>query len=105
MSGLMRPAELRTRVVDWAQRQEARGQVLKGSDRVMPAVLSEGELERGALPEMLGVSDRKARKVSARLLELAALTSDGPKSPLRLHFPAALAADWMPNLFPDKPGS
>lgn len=103
MSGLMRPADLRTRVVDWAQRQEARGQVLKGSDRVMRAVLSEGELERGALPEMLGVSDRQARKVSARLLELEALTSEGPKSPLRLQFPAALAADWMPNLFPEKP--
>ena len=102
MSGLMRPTELRGRIVDWARQQEARGVVLKGSDRILRAILTEGEIERGAVPDMLGVSDRQARKVTARLLELEALASEGPRSPLRLHFPATLAAAWMPNLFPEK---
>lgn len=102
MSGLMRPADLRGRVIDWAQREEKRGNVIRGSDRVMRAVLMEGEVERGAIPEMLGVSDRQARKVTARLLELEALFSASPKAPLRLHFPATLASAWMPNLFPEK---
>lgn len=102
MSGLMRPADLRSRIIDWAQREEKRGNVIKGSDRVMRAVLMEGEVERGAIPEMLGVSDRQARKVTARLLELEALSSASPKAPLRLHFPATLAAAWMPNLFPER---
>lgn len=102
MSGLMRPTDLRGRIIDWAQREEKRGNVIKGSDRVMRAVLMEGEVERGAIPEMLGVSDRQARKVTARLLDLEALASASPKAPLRLHFPATLAAAWMPNLFPER---
>lgn len=102
MSGLMRPTDLRGRIVDWAQREEKRGNLHKGSDRVLRAILMEGELQRGVVPDMLGVSDRQARKVTARLLELEALSSDTPKAPLRLHFPATLASAWMPNLFPEK---
>jgi Fic family protein len=101
MSGLMRPAELRGHIIDWAQREENRGALIKGSDRVMRAVLMEGEIERGAIPEMLGVSDRHARKVTSKLLELEALSSESSKAPLQLHFPATLASVWMPNLFPD----
>jgi len=102
MAQLVRPAELRDRVMAWAAAEEARGTVLKGSDRVLWAILMEGELDRGAIPEMLGVSDRQARKVTSKLLELEALSSDGPRSPLRMHFPATLASAWMPNLFPDR---
>jgi hypothetical protein len=29
------------------------------------------------------------------------LISDGPRAPLRLAFPAALASKWMPGLFPE----
>ncbi|EPX84766.1 Fic family protein [Salipiger mucosus] len=101
MESLMRPRELRDRIVNWAQKNEARGALVKGSDRVLRAVLMEGELERGAVPEMLSVSDRQARKVTSRLIDLEALQSDGPRSPLRLHFPASLASEWMPNLFPE----
>lgn len=68
----------------------------------MRAVLMEGEIERGAIPEILGVSDRQARKVTARLLDLEALFSASPKAPLQLHCPATLAAAWMPNLFPEQ---
>ncbi|MFG6572201.1 Fic family protein [Sulfitobacter sp. 1A13353] len=102
MKDLVRPAELRGRVMAWAASEEMRGGVLKGSDRVLRAILMEGELDRGAIPGMLGVSDRQARKVTSRLIEREALASDGPRAPLRLHFPATLASAWMPNLFPDK---
>jgi len=102
MQGLMRPAELRGRVMEWAGREERRGQVLKGSDRILAALLMEGEIDRGVVPNMLGVSDRQARKVTSRLLELEAIVSDSPRAPLRVHFPASLASSWMPGLFPEK---
>lgn len=102
MHALMRPAELRSRVMEWAVREERRGQVLKGSDRILGALLMEGEIDRGVIPNMLGVSDRQARKVTSRLLELEAIESDSPRAPLKVHFPASLASSWMPGLFPER---
>lgn len=73
----------------------------KGADIVMREALMSGEVERGALPGLLGVSDRQARKVTAELLAVGALKSDTQRAPLRLSFPARLASDWMPGLFPE----
>lgn len=72
----------------------------KGADTVMREALMSGEVERGALPGLLGVSDRQARKVTAELLAVGALKADTQRAPLRLSFPARLASDWMPGLFP-----
>jgi len=38
------------------------------------------------------------------LIESGVLHSESPRAPLRLYFPAALAARWMPGLFPEKTG-
>lgn len=102
MSDLMQPGDLQRRVAGWASREIERGVLPKGSERVMRAVLGEGELDRSVVPEMLGVGDRQAGKVTLRLFELEAITSDGPRSPLKPHFPASLAGEWMPGLFPEK---
>ena len=62
-----------------------------------------GAIERGELPELLGgVTPRHARRVSSSLLSKGVFTAAGPRSPLRLAFPAALAGRWMPKLFPDQ---
>lgn len=73
----------------------------KGADTVLPEALMSGEVERAALPGLLGVSDRQARKLTAELLAVAALQSDTKRPPLRLSFPARLAGDWMPVPFPE----
>jgi hypothetical protein len=52
----------------------------------------------------LGAHERTARRITSALLQQGVLVSDSTKAPLRLAFPATLAARWMPGLFPDKPG-
>lgn len=100
MSGLMQPDRLRARIVDWALRGEAQGLLHKNSHRILRALTHEGRIERRQLPELLNVSDRQARTVTSRLLEVKAIASDHTRAPLRLNFPAELAGEWMPGLFP-----
>jgi len=40
--------------------------------------------------------------VIAALVKQGAIISTSSRAPLRLAFPARLAASWMPGLFPDK---
>jgi hypothetical protein len=68
---------------------------------VLEAVLYRGELLRADLPELLGTSDRQARRIASALVERGVLTAQSSRAPLRLTFPAALAARWMPGLFPE----
>lgn len=102
MEGLMQPQRLRERVLAWCHREMAAGTLTKGADVVMREALMSGRVERGVVPGLLNVSDRQARNVTAELLALGALKSETPRAPLRLNFPAVLAADWMPGLFPER---
>ena len=102
MESLMQPQRLRERIIGWCRREMANGALTKGADIVMREALMAGAVERGALPSLLGVSDRQARKVTAELLAAGALKADSQRAPLRLNFPARLASDWMPGLFPDR---
>ncbi|MEO8242368.1 MAG: Fic family protein [bacterium] len=102
IEGLMQPQRLRERVLTWCHREMATGTLTKGADVVMREALMSGTFERGAVPALLNVSDRQARNVTAELLIVGALRSETPRAPLRLSFPAVLASDWMPGLFPDR---
>lgn len=102
METLMQPQRLRERITTWCKGEMAKGTLAKGADIVMRETLMSGEVERGALPGLLRVSDRQARKVTAELLAVGALKSDTQRAPLRLSFPARLASDWMPGLFPER---
>lgn len=102
MAALVQPERLRTRMLLWAE-EEIRMDALPGkSGRVLEALLYRGELERRDIPELLGTSDRHARRITAVLLEKGILTSASARSSLRLAFPATLAQRWMPGLFPEK---
>ena len=103
MEGLMQPDRLRTRILLWAE-EEARLRLLPPkAGAILEAVLYRGELRRGDAAGLLGQTPRHARRVVSELLEQGVLTSAGPRDPLRLAFPAALAARWLPGLFPEKP--
>jgi predicted ArsR family transcriptional regulator len=69
---------------------------------ILEAVIYRGELPRGEVADVLGVSDRQARRVVAALTQRRVLTSETPRSPLHIAFPAELAGRWMPGLFPEK---
>ena len=72
------------------------------STMLIDAILYRGEIPRGEVPAVLGVSERTANRVVAGLTEQEVLTSQTPKAPLRITFPAKLASSWMPGLFPEQ---
>ena len=100
MSNLIEPGNLRNRILFWAQQQVSSGLLPQHSIGVMEAILYRGSLSRSEVPVILGLTDRQARRITSVLLEKGILTSKSDKSPFKLAFPAALASQWMPGLFP-----
>ncbi|MDW3204981.1 MAG: Fic family protein [Alphaproteobacteria bacterium] len=103
MRELMQPDRLRARILLWAEEEIRLGNLPPKSGAVLEAVLYRGQLPRGEVPGLLNMTDRHARRITSVLLESGTLTSESSRAPLRLAFPARLAARWMPGLFPEKP--
>jgi Fic family protein len=102
MEGLVEPGRLRARISLWVEEEVRMGALPARAGSILEAVLYRGELPRGQVADVLGVSDRQARRVVAALTERRVLTSESPRSPLHIAFPAELAGRWMPGLFPEK---
>lgn len=102
MEGLVQPDELRSRMMLWAEEETRMDRLPAKAGNVLEAVLYRGELPRGDVPGLLGVSPRSARRIVSALIDRGVLTSESTRAPLRLTFPAALASRWMPGLFPEK---
>lgn len=103
MEELVQPDRLRGRIMAWADEEIRTGALPTKSGQVLEAVLFRGELPRGDVASLLAVTDRHARRVVSELLNRGVLVSAGPRDPLVIAFPAALASRWMPGLFPDPP--
>jgi hypothetical protein len=103
MESLMKPDELRTRVMMWSEEQVRLGKLPPKSGAVLEALLYRGALPRGDTAAVVDASERSARRVVAALIDAGVITSASSRAPLRLAFPAALASRWMPGLFPEKP--
>jgi Fic family protein len=101
MERLMRPDQLRTRVLLWAEEEIRLDHLSPKSSSILEAVLYRGELPRADAANIVGTGERQARRVVSALLEIGVLTSDSTRAPLRLAFPATLASRWMPGLFPE----
>jgi len=101
MEDLVRPQRLRDRVLIWAEEEMRAGKLPPKSGAVLEAVLYRGELPKAEVARVLGSSSRNARRVTSVLTDKGVLVSDSLRAPLRLAFPAALAARWMPGLFPE----
>jgi Fic family protein len=104
MEELMQPAQLHTRILQWAETEIRLGNLQPKSRAILSAILYRGELPRGEIQEIVGTGDRQARRVVAPLIASGVLHSQSPRAPLLLSFPAALASRWMPGLFPEKTG-
>jgi Fic family protein len=103
MESLVQPERLRTRILMWAEEEIRLGELPPKSTNILEAVLYRGELPRGDAYAVVGTGERQARRIVSALLDKGVLVSDSSRSPLRLTFPAALAARWMPGLFPEQP--
>ena len=102
MEGLVEPERLRTRILLWAEEEVRLGVLPTKAGSVLEALLYRGELPRGEVGTVLGITDRHARRIVAVLIARNVLVSEGSRAPLRLAFPATLASRWMPGLFPEK---
>lgn len=102
MENLVQPDRLRTRILLWAEEETRLGQLPTKSGTILEAVLYRGEVPRGEAAAIVGTGERQARRIVSALLDKEVLLSDGPRAPLRIAFPAALAQRWMPGLFPEK---
>lgn len=102
MESLMQPDRLRTRVLLWAEEEIRLGTLPQKSGAILEAILYRGELPRSETGAVLGTGGRQARRIVAALSEVGVVVSESSRAPLRLAFPAALAARWLPGLFPDQ---
>jgi Fic family protein len=102
MEGLAQPDRLRHRILAWAEEEIKLGLLPPKAGNILEAVLYRGELPRSDADTVVGTGERQARRIVASLLEKGVLTSDNPRAPLRLVFPATLAGRWMPGLFPEQ---
>ena len=103
MESLVQPDRLHARILLWAEEEIRVGDLPAKSGNILEAVLYRGELPRGDADAVVGTGARQARRIVAALVGKGVLVFDNPRAPLRLAFPAALAARWMPGLFPEKP--
>ncbi len=102
MESLVQPDRLRTRILMWAEEETRLDALPPKAGQVLEAVLYRGELPRGEVSTLLGLTARHARRIVASLFERGVLTSDSSRAPLHLAFPATLASRWMPGLFPER---
>lgn len=100
MQRVVEPSGLHKRVLDWADAERAKGELLPGAPKLLEAVLYRGRIPRSEIPGLLGVVDRQARRVVSGLLEKGVLFSNGDREPLCLSFPVQAASSWFPGLFP-----
>jgi hypothetical protein len=102
MEALVQPRRLRERILRWSEEEARADRLPPKAGRILEAILYRGELPRGEVPELLGASERSARRSVAALAQQGVIVADSTRAPLRLAFPAKLAARWMPGLFPEQ---
>ncbi len=102
MESLVQPDRLRARILLWVEEEIRIDALPAKAGTVLEAALYRGRLPRGDVAGLLGTSERQARRVFSALAKRGVLTSDGPRAPLRIAFPAALASRWLPGLFPEQ---
>lgn len=102
MGNLVQPTRLRERLRLWAEEETRLGNLPAKAGNALEAILYRGELPRGELAGLLGVSERQARRITKSLLDHDIVTAATTRAPLRLAFPAHLAPRLMPGLFPER---
>ena len=102
MNDLVKPEELRNRILIWTAEEIRAGRLPPRSDAVLKAILIQGEFPRGEAPSLLGTGERQARRIVSGLIRAGVIASKSSRAPLRIAFPARLAGRWLPGLFPER---
>jgi Fic family protein len=104
MEGLMRPQDLRGRIVAWADDEIRLDRLHEKSKLLLDHVLFTGRIERKDLPGIVDTNERQARRIAEPLVRVGLFRSATPKAPYVLGFPAELAGRLMPGLYPGSAG-
>jgi Fic family protein len=88
------------RITAFAESREGAGVLSAGAAKVLREVFLRGEIPRGDVHRVVGVSARTAQKLTGQLLDQRLVRSPSPKGPLRLEFPALAAGFYFPELYP-----
>ena len=102
MEELVAPDKLRNRIFAWANEEIKAKTLLPQSLTILERLLYQGELAREEITSMFDVTPRQARRYVEALTDLGVLVSETMRAPYHLAFPAKLASQWMPGLFPEK---
>lgn len=102
MEALIQPERLRARMTMWAEDETRIGTLPARAGQILETILYRGELPRGEVANMLGLSERQSRRIVAALIEHGAIISATTRAPLCLAFPAHLACRWLPGLYPEQ---
>jgi len=100
MRGLLGLDGFGRRIVGFAEREESAGGLPSGSAPVLRDIFLRGEIPRGEVARIAGVSPRTGQTVTRELLRRRLILSDSPKGVIRLGFPADAAGHYFPDLFP-----
>ncbi len=100
MEGLMRPRDLRTRIMAWADDEIRLKRLSEKAKQILDHILFNGSLERKDLPGLVGTDERQARRMAQPLVEIGLIRASTTRSPYVLAFPAVLAPRLMPGLYP-----
>jgi Fic family protein len=103
MEGLMRPKDLRARIMAWADDEIRLKRLHDKAKLILDHILFNGSLERMDLPNIIGVDDRQARRIAQPMVKIGLIRSVSTRAPYHLAFPAELAPRLMPGLYPGSP--
>ena len=99
MHGLIRPTDLRNRIMTWAERETAQDRLHPRAGRLLAEVAIAGSVSRTDAVDILRLTDRYGRE-QIRILIQQGLVSAGEREPLRPAFPLKIVPWWFPGLFP-----
>ena len=105
MEKLVQPNELRARMHHWVEQEAALKRINPKAALLLDAILYRGEVPRGEVAQLLGLSTRYSRDIVTELTKQGVVASETPYGPLCIVFRASLAPRWMPGLFPKPPAS
>lgn len=79
---------------------EVDGNMKEEAVYILKNVFITGELKRGEALKVTGLPERSARRILKNLLERKLLTSDTPKSAVKIAFPVSAVEYYFPKLYP-----
>jgi Fic family protein len=105
MLGLIEPFKLQDRIERYFQFAPGDlGGRLRGLlARLIKALCMQGEIPRGAVPDILGLKGTATREVIRKALEEGLVLTSSEKGPLRIAFPNKVVEYYFPLLFTDQP--